>query len=183
MVNPGLSVREIRQEDIDPLVHYWFSADDAFLIAMGVDLAKMPTRDEFVAMLTEQLNTPLREKKSYCIIWLLDGVAVGHSNINKIVFGEEAYMHLHMWNGGTRQQGLGTEFVKLTLPYFFGNLELKKLYSEPYALNPAPNRTLAKAGFDFVKQHITTPGSLNFEQPVNLWEITSDKYSLVTHKM
>ncbi|PZR09275.1 MAG: N-acetyltransferase, partial [Flavobacterium psychrophilum] len=29
-----------------------------------------------------------------------------------------------------------------------------------------------KVGFTFVKEHITTPGSITFEQFCNLWEIS-----------
>jgi RimJ/RimL family protein N-acetyltransferase len=107
----------------------------------------------------------IEEKKSYCIIWLVDDTPVGHSNINKIVFGEEAFMHLHIWDNTIRKKGFGTEMVKRTLPYFFNNYKLRNLYCEPYALNAAPNKTLEKVGFEFVKQYTTTPGWINFEQP------------------
>lgn len=64
----------------------------------------------------------------------------------------------------------------MTLPYFFNKLQLKRLYCEPYALNPAPNKTLEKVGFTFVKEHLTIPGSLNFEQPAKLWELTYNDF-------
>ena len=83
-------------------------------------------------------------------------------------------MHLHLWQTDVRQKGLGTAFVKMTLPYFFEHLQLQKIYCEPYSGNPAPNKTLEKVGFRFVKTYTTTPGWINFEQPVNLWEIGRD---------
>jgi RimJ/RimL family protein N-acetyltransferase len=171
-----LSVREIQEGDINLITNYWLRADNTFLQGMGVDLNKMPAEKEWKAILSEPLGLPLKEKKSYCIIWQQDGMPIGHSNVNKIIFGEEAYMHLHLWKAGLRQNGSGAALVKMTLPYFFENLELKKLYCEPYALNPAPNKTLEKAGFTFVKEHITTPGWLNFEQPVNRWELSYDSF-------
>ena len=166
-----LSVREMLKADIDLIIQYWLNADNIFLKKLGVDVNKMPSKDEWVKMLSEQLGKLYKEKQSYCIIWLADDKPVGHSNVNKIVFGEEAYMHLHIWNNDIRKKGFGTAFIKKTLPYFFKNLQLKKIYCEPNALNNGPNKTLEKAGFKFVKNHITTPGWLNFEQPVNLWEI------------
>jgi RimJ/RimL family protein N-acetyltransferase len=143
---------------------------------MGVDITKMPGNSEWSKMLTEQINLPLAEKKSYCIIWLVDDIPVGHSNINKIILGEEAYMHLHLWNADIRQKGLGTGLVKKTVPFFFENFNLKKLYCEPYTLNHAPDKTLEKAGFVFIKSYKTIPGWLNFEQDVNLWELSYDRY-------
>jgi RimJ/RimL family protein N-acetyltransferase len=171
-----LSVREIHEKDIDNIADYFLTADDAFLINMGVDVSKVPTRDQWHNMLSVQLSQLYPQKDSYCIIWQENGVPVGHSNVNKIIFGEEAYMHLHIWKPQERKKGLGTEFVKQTLPYYFNNLQLKNLFCEPNAHNTAPNKTLEKVGFQFVKNHITTPGWLNFEQPVNLWELSRERF-------
>jgi RimJ/RimL family protein N-acetyltransferase len=167
----NISTRPIQPGDIPFLINYWLTADEAFLKSMGADIKKIPSREILEQMLSEQIITSLPEKKSYCIIWLENNQPIGHSNVNKIKFGEEAYMHLHLWKNETRQKGLGAAFVKLSLPWFFEDLQLKRIYSEPYALNPAPNKTLEKAGFHFVKEYITTPGLLNFEQIVNLWRM------------
>lgn len=175
-MNPHLSVRELQHSDIDFLTQYWFTADREFLAGMGADIDKLPKREEWVAMLNEQLDQGYREKKAYCIIWLINGRPAGHSNVNRIVFGEEASMHLHLWSSALRQKGMGAELVKMTVPYFFKNLELKKVYSEPYALNPAPNKTLEKAGFQLVKEYVTTPGFINFEQPVKRWEMDLETF-------
>lgn len=174
-----ISVREIQQSDIEPLLDYWFTASDEFLIGMGVDLSKMPKRDEFKKMLETQLTQPYNEKQSYCTIWLMADKPIGHCNVGKITYGEEAYMHLHMWRSDIRQKGLGVELVKLSIPYFFENLKLKNLYCEPYALNPAPNNTLAKVGFKFVKEYITVPGIINSEQPVKRWVMSYESFKAV----
>ena len=171
-----LSVRELQQSDIGPLSDYWFKSDPSFLINMGVDLSKMPAREEWEQMLTEQISQAYKEKQSYCIIWLLNDKPVGHSNVNRIQFGEEAYMHLHIWKKDNRAKGLGLQFVKMTLPWFFEKIQLKKLCCEPYALNPAPNKTMEKLGFEFIKEYIIVPGWINFEQPVKHWELTLAKF-------
>jgi RimJ/RimL family protein N-acetyltransferase len=176
MLDNILSVREIQKSDIELITQYWLNADAAFLHGMGVDIAKMPTKNKWEIMLSEQLGLPFEEKQSYCIIWQVDSKPVGHSNINKIIFGEEAYMHLHLWDTDIRQKGIGIALVKMTLLYFFENFKLKKLYCEPYALNPGPNKTLEKIGFEFVKKYTTIPGWLNFEQEVNLWELSYDQF-------
>ncbi len=172
-----LSVRELQHQDIPLLLNYWFTADDSFLQGMGVDIDKMPTRDQFQEMLIGQLNIPIEQRRSYCIIWLSDGKPVGHSNTNPTTFGEEAKMHLHLWHSIQRQQGMGTELVKLTVPIFFKNLQLNTLWCEPYSLNPAPNRTLEKAGFELVKEYTTIPGFINFEQPVKQWKLTLERFN------
>lgn len=172
----SLTVSELSEAEIPQIIQYWLNAEPDFLKNMGVDLAKMPTQQQWEQSLMEQLSQAIPDKKSYCIIWQVDGQAVGHSNINKIQFGKEAFMHLHLWRSDIRQKGLGEALVKMTLPFFFQNYGLETLYCEPYALNPAPNKTLEKVGFQFVKTYITTPGWLNFEQPVNLWELTRERF-------
>ena len=172
-MSPTLSVREIQPSDTALIARYWLSAEPAFLQGMGVDLAKMPNEAQWLAMLSEQLSLPYLEKKSYCIILQADEQPVGHCNVNKIRFGEEAFMHLHLWSASDRRRGIGAALVSMAIPYFFKNLRLQKLCCEPYALNPAPNRALAKIGFRWVKTYTTVPGFLNFEQEVNLWKMPS----------
>ncbi len=174
-----LSVRELQASDIAHIADYWAQASPDYLRGMGADAAKLPSREQFTAMLSEQLSQPYEAKKAYCTIWEADGQPIGHCNVNKIEFGESAYMHLHLWDGSIRQQGMGVELVKMSLSYFFKNLQLKRLFCEPYALNPAPNKTLKKAGFELVKEYVTTPGPINFEQPVKLWCLS--EVGQVTH--
>ena len=166
-----LNVREIRESDINFIADYWSTATPEYLLNMGVDLKKMPARSDFLTMLSNQIKLNYEHKKSFALIWEVDGKPVGHSNVNPIEFGNQAFMHLHIWYPEYRGKGFGEKFVKLSIPLFFEKLKLQRLFSEPYALNPSPNRTLPKAGFKFVKSYMTIPGSINFEQQVNRWVI------------
>lgn len=169
-MNPqNLSVREMQESDIQLIADYWLTSSKEHLLGMGADPEKIPSREGLTSMLQAQLQLPYSQKQAYCIIWEADGQAIGHCNINNITFAEEAYMHLHTWHADKRRKGAGLELVKMTLPFFFRHFQLKNLYCEPYALNPAPNKTLEKAGFTFVKKYVTTPGSITFEQEVNRW--------------
>jgi [ribosomal protein S5]-alanine N-acetyltransferase len=174
-----LTVRELQEYDIQHIVAYWLNSDTDHLVGMGVDLAKLPTREQMTQMLQSLLLGPVSEKPSYCTIWEVNGIPVGHCNVNQIVLGEQAFMHLHLWQSGNRQKGIGIELVKKSLTFFFENLQLKTLFCEPYALNPAPNKTLQKLGFTFVKEYVTIPGSLNFEQPVKRWELNYSNYKVI----
>ena len=175
----NLSVRELQEGDIDAITKYWLGSSHDFMKGMGVDVNKLPNIEQWRAMLEKQLSQPFNEKDSYCMIWLMNSKPVGHSNVNKIKFGEEAYMHLHLWHSGTRMEGIGTNLVKMTIPYFFKNIQLKTLYCEPYALNPAPRKTLERVGFKLIKEYITTPGFICFEQPVSLWEMSYEQFKKV----
>lgn len=179
MNNPQhLSVQEFQVAHVPLLLDYWFNASPEHLPGMGVDPRKMPTRAALESMLLQQLQTPIEQRRSYALVWCCDDKPVGHSNTNPTYFGKEATMHLHLWQSPQRLQGWGTEFVRMSLPWYFGKLRLQTLWCEPYALNPAPNRTLEKVGFQLQKEYVTTPGSINFEQPVKRWCMTRAQFML-----
>jgi len=175
----SFSVRELVESDVNLIADYWSQADPDYLTGLGVDLSKLPSRDDFVKMLTDQLKLPLKLRQSYCTIWQQHSQAIGHCNVNKLVFGQEAYMHLHLWCRQRRYQGLGVSLVRQSSQLFFNRLELQDLYCEPYALNPAANAALAKAGFTFVKRYVTVPGIINFEQEVNRWHMSRKQFAKV----
>lgn len=177
-MNANLSVRECQLSDIENVVDYFVNADVEFMKDMGADKSKFPSKKEWTDKLKEEFNEPYSKKKFYYIIWVIDGEAIGHSNINTIEYGNTAVMHLHIWDDKKRKSGLGFEFLKLTIPYYFKNFELEKLVCEPYAKNPAPNKTLKKLGFELVKTYNTTPGWINFHQTVNRFELQKFNWKL-----
>ena len=167
-----LSTRELQASDIEKIVDYFVNSDEEFLKEMGADKSKLPQKKEWLEKLKLEFQKPYSKKEFYYIIWLLDGEAIGHTNVNNIEFKESAKMHLHLWKNDHRKAGLGYEFLKLSIPYFFKNLGLKKLVCEPYSENKAPNRVLEKLGFELVRTYETTPGWINFKQVVNRFELT-----------
>lgn len=166
-----MKVRELQVDDIERIVDYFLQSNTEFLKGMGADKSKLPNRKEWIDLLKVELEKPYSEKEFYYIIWLLDDQAIGHSNINKIQYGNSATMHLHLWNKDNRGKGLGVDFLRLTIPYYFKNIELQKVICEPIANNIAPNRVLEKLGFNFIRTYETTPGWINFHQTVNRYEL------------
>jgi RimJ/RimL family protein N-acetyltransferase len=171
-----ISVREMKENDIAQIVEYFTDATPAFLLGMGVDASKVPNKEVWLEKLQREFLKEDKEKDRYYIIWQIDGKSVGHSNINKIIYGKRAYMHLHIWEEELRHKGIGIKFLKETIPFYFRNFKLQKLFCEPYSLNPAANKTLVKAGFEFIKEHETTPGWINFHQKVNRYVMTKDRF-------
>ena len=172
-------IREVDSSDFDLIINYFLDADHNFLRSMGVEPKKLPTVDIWRKHLLDDLERDNTNKRFYYLIWDIDELPVGHSNINKIVFGQEAFMHLHVWNKEHRRKGNGTYFVSKSISVYFEKFELQNLYCEPYAFNPAPNKTLARIGFELVKQYETKPGLINFQQPVNRWILTREIWRLI----
>ena len=171
-----IDVKVAAVQDISLIAEYWASATDDYLVSLGVDLSKRIPPDKLMEFLSIQWSLPYSENQAYPVIWWVNNRPAGHCNINMISFADQAHMHLHMWKPDLRGLGYGADLVKLSLSFFFKNFKLKKIICEPYASNDAPNKTLAKAGFTFVKEYITIPGAINFEQPVKQWIMTLEDF-------
>jgi RimJ/RimL family protein N-acetyltransferase len=171
-----ISVREMKENDIEQIVEYFSKATPEFLLGMGVDPNKLPSKKKWIGILQRDLRKKNNEKENYYIIWQIGEQSIGHSKINKIKFAKEAYMHLHLWRKDNRQRGIGLQLLKETLPFYFRNFKLQELICEPYSLNPAANKTLVKVGFEFIKEYEATPGWINFHQKVNRYVMTKDRF-------
>jgi RimJ/RimL family protein N-acetyltransferase len=150
-------------------INYFHEASDDHLRILGVDRGRLPARDAWLAFYEQDYARPYRERLNVALVWELDSRIVGFSSADRIVFGQEAFMHLHVVDAAMRGAGLGREFVKRSAGMYFELLELERLFCEPNAFNVAPNRTLQAAGFRYVFTHETTPGPLNFPQAVTRW--------------
>jgi RimJ/RimL family protein N-acetyltransferase len=159
------------RSDYERVVDYFLRADEAFLRGMGVDPDRLPERNIWLNRLLPDLTRADSQKQTFYLGWDDRGTRVGHCNVNQLVYGDQAYLHLHLWDPGHRRAGLGTEFLRRSVRVFFQRLALQRLYCEPYADNPAPNRILVKVGFRFIKRYRTTPGLINFAQEVNHYVI------------
>jgi RimJ/RimL family protein N-acetyltransferase len=160
--------------DVDIRIRYFHDSSDEHLRMLGVDRALLPTPEAWLAFYEDDYERPISQRLIYSLLWELDGEPVGFTATDRITFGREAFMHLHLLRAAERRQGLGTEFVRLSTPVFFSVLELERLFCEPNAFNVAPNRTLQQAGFQYVFTHETTPGPFNFPQAVTRWCLDFD---------
>ncbi|MEI9919184.1 MAG: GNAT family protein [Bacteroidota bacterium] len=173
-----IAVREMKHKDAELIARYFLDATPDYLKTMGIDSAKFPTLDNWISMMQSDIGKPMEEKEFFYVIWMFENKPIGHSNINKIVYGQEAYMHLHLWSADRRHKGIGTSLVRLSLPYYFRNFRLNELFCEPNSKDPAPNKTLEGLGFELVKEYETTPGWINFHQPVKKWRMTKNGFLL-----
>jgi [ribosomal protein S5]-alanine N-acetyltransferase len=161
------------RSDYERMIDYFLSADDALLEGMGVDRKKLPRRELWLeSAMLDHKRTDAAKERAY-LAWVYKGVPIGHSSINRINMGEQAFIHLHLWDSGLRKKGLGTQYFKASAAEFMRVFRLKRLYCEPYAENPGPNRVLLKSGFRFVKRYLTVPGAINNEQEVDQYLLES----------
>ena len=164
-----LTVREMTAAETDLIIDYFQNATPEHLETLGVDPTRMPSVQSWRERLQREAALPIDKRAIVLVIWLSDDQPVGFSTSDKIRYGEQANMHLHVIEPERRHQGIGVECVRRSVDIYFERLKLKRLFCEPNAFNVAPNRTLQKAGFKYLKTHMTVPGPLNFHQAVTRW--------------
>ena len=156
-------------DEVDLVIDYFHSATPEHLELVGVDPTRLPRRRHWREHYVAEYGKPSGDRSTLLVVWESDGEAVGFSTADRLVRGEEAFMHLHIVDAHRRRSGLGNVFVRRTAALYVEVLGLKRLFCEPNAFNVAPNRTLQSAGFRYVKTHMTTPGPLNYHQAVTRW--------------
>jgi RimJ/RimL family protein N-acetyltransferase len=167
----ALSVREMSADETGIIIDYFLNATPEFLETLGVDPTRFPPTGAWRERARREAELAVEQRSWLPVIWLSDDRPVGFSTSDKIRYGEQANMHLHVTDPGRRNSGIGAACVRLTVDLYFERLKLKRLFCEPNAFNVAPNRTLQNAGFKYLKTHMTVPGPLNFHQAVNRWVI------------
>ena len=153
------------------IIEYFHEATPEHLEMLGVDPTRLPPALQWQRLYQQMFDQPVEQRGSLLVSWFCDDRFLGFSTADKIRVGQQANMHLHITDASQRKQGIGVACVRQTVELYFQRLELKQLYCEPNAFNTAPNRALQKAGFKYVKTHMTVPGPLNFHQAVNRWMI------------
>jgi RimJ/RimL family protein N-acetyltransferase len=164
-----LTVREMTSAETGIIIDYFHDSTPEHLEVLGVDPTRLPTLEGWRERFQRHFALPVEKRNALFVIWLSDDRAIGFSTSDKIIYGERANMHLHVTDPDRRNSGIGTECVRRSADLYFERLKLKRLFCEPNAFNEAPNRTLQKAGFKYLKTHMTVPGPFNFHQAVTRW--------------
>ena len=165
----SLVIREMALEEVGLIIDYFHGSTPEHLDLLGVDPTRLPAPESWRAHFAGEYQKPIRDRSTLLVLWELDEAPVGFSTADKITYGEQANMHLHVVDPSRRGSGIGSQCVRKTADFYFEALALRRLLCEPNAFNAAPNRTLQSVGFRYVKTHRTVPGPLNYHQPVTRW--------------
>jgi hypothetical protein len=165
----SLVVREMRTSEVGVRIDYFHDSSDDHLRTLGVDRSLLLPREEWRSNCEEDDARPIEQRATYSLVWELDGETVGFSSADRITFGKEAFMHLHVVKPDPRRRGLRAQFVQISAGHYFRALQLDRLFCEPNAFNVAPNRTLQRAGFRYLFTHEDQPSPINFFHVTTRW--------------
>jgi RimJ/RimL family protein N-acetyltransferase len=128
-----LTVREMMASEVDVIIEYFQSSTPEHLEMLGVDPTRFPPATSGRERLRRESALPIEQRNVVLVIWLSDDQPIGFSTSDKISYGEQANMHLHVLDPGRRQQGVGAECVRGSVELYFEKLKLKRLFCEPHA--------------------------------------------------
>jgi RimJ/RimL family protein N-acetyltransferase len=133
------------------VIDYFHDATPEHLEMLGVDPTRLPRPKLWRELFETEYALADGQRHNLFLLWLADDRPAGFSSCDQIVPGDRANMHLHVLDADNRNKGAGTTFVRQSVDFYFERLKLKSLFCEPHAFNVAPNRTLQKAGFKYLK--------------------------------
>ena len=90
------NVRPMTLPETGLIIEYFHTAAPEHLETMGVDPTRLPAREAWRERFADDFARPIEQRQAFQTIWLEDERAIGFSTTDKIVFGEQANMHLHM---------------------------------------------------------------------------------------
>src|SRR5947199_3078961 len=122
--------RPMQLAETELIIDYFHSASPEFLNTLGVDPSRLPPRTQWQARLEHLFALPIEERNFFAIIWEIDGHPAGWSSVDKVIFGQEAYMHLHILDSDRRRAGNGTFFVRESAKIYFDTLRINRLFCE-----------------------------------------------------
>src|SRR5262249_60213600 len=119
---------------------YWHPAGAVLRRAPRVAPPPPPHRGPVMHGYAADYRKFIQGREFILLVWETDGEQVGFSTADKIRFGHEAHMHLHIVHPQRRRAGTGLRCVQESVRLYFELLQLERLLCEPNAFNVAPNR-------------------------------------------
>ncbi len=83
------NVIEMKISELHLMINYFLEADHSFLLGLGVDPTKLPQFDRWYEILQQDFDRPVNDRQFFYLVWDLDGIAVGHSHVNDIVYAKK----------------------------------------------------------------------------------------------
>lgn len=196
-----VAMREMKKEEAQYIIDYWcfnptYNTPE-ILYQMGADPTKFPQPDIWKQTIEQDFDKPsLKERSLYYLLAYDSSSATtsgssidkkspfGHCNLNTIDYErQQACLHLHLWDGSLRQQGLGMKMVQESISMFFDKFPfLQRLYCEPRAENPGPNKIMKRLGFTLESTQETIPFPVCFLQNTNKWRMDKSQWEQIRKK-
>jgi len=150
-----LELRDALPSDSEAFVEYWHSSGEQHLNFLGIDRAKLGTREETQLRFLRMVRVPGLDQSSVVITLVLNGRVVGYTNIN--MYGPyDNYIHFHTYRSSVRSSmtayrgverrtggaSVAPVAIGLILSTFFALFPVQRLILQTRTRNLGINRAL-----------------------------------------
>jgi RimJ/RimL family protein N-acetyltransferase len=149
----NIKIRELQASDIDGIIAYFHFLSAADLAQIGIDDASLKREDDWKNWFEQNLYQSLNKLAAYFLVWELDEVMVGFTFVDRIVYGEDAYLYMYLIKPQLRKSGYGQKLLQQSIKTLFDQFKFDQLYCESSAINTQAQRALQACGFKYVKTH------------------------------
>jgi RimJ/RimL family protein N-acetyltransferase len=173
-----LALRDLTEPDIPLLLHYWYGSGTAYFEAMGVDVAKMPSRETFEQTLRDKIRASATPEGPglNAVIITYEGRPIGFHTVNPVVPGESGVFHAHLIVPEMRRQGIGEHTYRMATKLFMDRFDLQKIVFKTPAQNAGPNRVKEKLGIRCLgEETVSGFNILRDGLRVRVWELTREE--------
>src|SRR5262245_23069355 len=112
-------VQEMALHEVGIVIDYFHDATPEHLELLGVDPTRLPSPSAWRERYAREYAKPIEQRATLLVIWKSGDQPVGFSSADKIVFGKQANMHLHVLRPEDRNSGFGTACVAQTAQLYF----------------------------------------------------------------
>jgi RimJ/RimL family protein N-acetyltransferase len=135
--------RDLTEDDIDPIVRYWFDSGDDYLAFMGIDKARLGSEDDTRARFRRAIRTGDPAQPSMAFAITLDDRFVGYTLLNRYT-RERNFSHWHLTDPAARKTGISTALYPHRIALYCEVCDMDRLTHQTRPRNIGVNRMLDK---------------------------------------
>ena len=165
-----VAIRDVEESDIETLVSYWHDSDPAYLASLGVNLAKLTSREQTRARFLSSLPGAQENPERATFVVTADGRPVAYTNLNFRSM-DEVYVHFHTLERGALVKGLVYFLFPEMLKIFFRRFPITRLIMQTSPENENINRFLGRFGLTPRRAYLSTPDGMARAGEFNVYEI------------
>ena len=135
------TLRDLMEDDIPPVVHYWFTSSDEFLNFMGVDRQRLGNTGDTQQRFRRAIRTGNPDQKTFALAITLNEELVGYTLLNRYT-PDTNYSHWHIIVPQFRGTGISTALYPYRIKAYFDLAPLDRLIHQTRTRNVAVNRML-----------------------------------------
>jgi len=173
----SVSVRDLSEADVPPVLDYWFRSPPGFIESLGADPTKLPSEAEFGDSLRRRIRAaedPARSRLTSLAI-LHDGRFVGFHNLNPLVEGDFGVFHAHIARPELRRRGVAERSYPLACRIFLQRFDLKRILFKTPVQNVGAIRVKEKLGIRCVGEEVVDFGIIRAGTLAKVYELTREE--------